>query len=417
MPRAPYILGLLSAFLLAVAAQAAPVAQDVELAARRGAPLHQKFRADGSSIVTSADTQVCIVSRRIMIEDSIYQSAEAGLVPFTDVTRSPAASVQAVAGKDTAAGFRIQLKYSPTLAAPITLRIGAMSVDLRPMMEPSTDSLWVSGEVAMTLEAAFRAEQTAEVEATSGDTARKVTDVLAAPDMAALDLCKAAMTDKRAGDLLLTNEVRVSFDADVETTPLATLPDLQACGMTDPPGQLHLARLNSVTGFFAQTDKIFVSFDDAGEVAQAYIPGIFEGDFRNGAHKIRISRAADGNVPMVINGVKGCLGAEAQTLCSYRQGNGHLLAGCMGGGDGLDGTPLAGTPGTGRPTVGDLIPRPDGSGSGTPLGSGTLVGEFGGSTETKPDPEPNPSPVPLPATGVLLLGAAGLLASVRRRKG
>jgi hypothetical protein len=94
-----------------------------------------------------------------------------------------------------------------------------------------------------------------------------------------------------------------------------------------------------------------------------------------------------------------------------------LLAGCMGGGDGLGGTPLAGTPGTGRPTVGDLIPRPDGSGSGTPLGSGTLVGEFGGSTETKPDPEPNPSPVPLPATGVLLLGAAGLLASVRRRKG
>jgi len=449
MPRTYCLIGLLPALVLAGAAYAAPVAQDVVLAAQRGAPLHQKFRVDGSSVVTSVDAQVCMVSRRTPIETSVYQATDGTLVPFDQITRSPAASVQAVAGKGAAPGFRVQMKYTPTLAAAISLRIGAQSFDLRSAVEPSTDSLWIAGDVATALDAAFRAGQPVNLVATSGDTARQVTDVLAAPDMAALDLCKSAMTDKRAGDTLLTNEVRVSFDADPKTTPLATLPDLRTCGMKDAPGTLHLARLNSVTGFFAQTDKIFVSFDDAGEVAQAYIPGIFEGDFRNGAHKIRISRAANSNLPMAVNGVKGCLGAETETLCSYHDGSSHLLASCLGGGNGDDGfgtgTPLAGLPGTGagtgRPISDGLIPRPQGGGGGIPSGGGIIVGEVGGNTETKPDPDPNPdpgpgpnpgpdpgpgpgpdpgpnpSPVPLPATGLLLVGAVGLLAALRRRKG
>ncbi len=417
MPRARLLFCLLPAVVLGLAAQAAPVAQDAGLAAQRGLPLHQKFRPDGSSVITSADARVCVVSRRIQIETSTYQAVDGALVPFDQITRSPAASVQAVVDKDTAPGFRIQLKYSPTLAEPITLRVGAQVFDLRSVMEPSTDSLWISGDVARVVEVAFRAGQTVELVAVSGDTARHVTDQLTPPDMTALDLCKAALTEKVAGDTLVTNEVRISFEADPETTPLATLPDLRTCGMTDAPGELHLARLTSVTGFFAQTDKIFVSFDAAGAVAQAYIPGIFEADFRNGAHQIRISRAANSNLPMAVNAVKGCLGAEAETLCSYHDGKGHLLASCMdGSGDGL-GTPLAGLPGRGRPTVGDLIPNPqDGGGGGTPLGTGTLVGAVGGNTDTNPDPDPAPSPVPLPATGVLLVGAAGLLAALRRRK-
>jgi hypothetical protein len=420
MPRARILCMLLPAVLLGLTAHAAPVAQDIELAAQRGVPLHQSFRPDGSAVVTSADARACVVSRRILIETSTYRAENGTLTPFDQITRSPAASVQAVAGRETAPGFRVQLKYSPALTSPITLRIGAQNFDLRKMMEPSTDSLWIDGRVATVLEAAFRAGQTVQISAVSGDTARQVTDTLAAPDLAALDLCRAELTAKVPGDTLVTNEVRIHFESDPETTPLATLPDLRACGMTDAPGRLHLARLKSVTGFFAQTDKIFVSFDDAGKVVQAYIPGIFEGDFRDGARGIRISRAADANLPTAANAVKGCLGAEAQTLCSYRDDGGHLLASCMDDDGGIDGgIPLAGLPGPGRPiTPSDLIPGPDGGESGGPrLGSGILIGEVGGSSETPPDPDPNPSPVPLPATGLLLVGAMGLLAASRHRKG
>jgi hypothetical protein len=428
MPRVNLLCTVLSFFAFAVAVQAAPLMPDQTLAGQQGAALHQQFRPDGSSVLTSADTKVCMVSRRIDIETSTYRAGDGGFVPFADILRSPATSMQAVANAAGIQGFRVQMKYSPRLSDPIILRIGAQVFDLRQAMETSTDSLWVSGAAAIALETGFRAGLTGELAATSGDTAHVVTDVLSPLDMAALDGCRADIAGQASDDPQLTNEIRVSFAADPETTPVATLPDLRACGMTDPPGRLHLARLESVTGFFAQTDKVFVAFDDAGQVAQAYIPGIFEADFRNGAHTVRISRAADGNLPMVANSVKGCLGAATQTLCNYPTGNGsgHLLAGCMDG-NSLGGTPLAGDPVAGGSNGGVLVPvsgRGDtsttsGGTTAPPLESGTLVGAIGGSTENggvDPVTPPPPSPVPLPATGCLLFVAAGSLAALRRRK-
>jgi hypothetical protein len=422
MQRNRLLLVLVCSLVCASVAQAKPVMPDQKLAGQSGAALRQEFRPDGSSVVTSVDTKVCVVSRRIDIETSTYRAAAGGFVPFADIRRSPASSVQAVADTVGVQGFRVQLKYSPRLSDPITLQIGSQVFDLRTAVEPSTDSLWIVGPAAAALAAGFRTEQRGKLIATSVDTTNLVTDVLVPMDMAALDRCQADIAKQTPDDPQLTNEIRVSFVADPKTTPLATLPELRTCGMTDPPGRLHIAQLDSVTGFFAQTDKVFVSFDDAGQVAQAYIPGIFEADFRNGGRMVRISRAADGNLPTAPNAVKGCLGAAAQTLCDYTEGNGtgHLLADCVDG-NGLADQELAGLPeaptGLGQSITppgqgGGIIP----SGGGIPIGGGGTTGGGGGTNPPPPPPDPDPSPVPLPATGFLLFAATLGLSVLRRRK-
>ena len=70
-----------------------------------------------------------------------------------------------------------------------------------------------------------------------------------------------------------------------------------------------------MTGFFAQTDKVFVSFDAAGELEQVYIPGIFDGDFREGANEVRVRRPT-AMCRTAQNTVKGCLGAAVRCFVS-----------------------------------------------------------------------------------------------------
>ena len=262
---------------------AAPLAEDVGLV---GQAISQRFLPSGASIVMSAGGRACVVSRRIGIEASVYTATDGTLVPFETIRRSIAASVQAVQtlGADQT-GFRIQLKFSPAPGTPILLTLDGQSRDLQAMLEPSSDSLWISGDMAVALQAAFVAGARPVLHSTSADTGHLVTDRLDAPDLAALAQCRAVPTTAApttaaltAATLPLSNEIRVSFQADPATTPLATLPDLRTCGMTDAPGVLHLARLDSVTGFFAQTDKVFVAFAADGTLAQVYIPGILDGD-------------------------------------------------------------------------------------------------------------------------------------------
>lgn len=433
----PMVVGAVLA--LWVGADIGAAATVVEAEAPAGQPVHQQFLASGASIMTTADSRTCVVSQRIGIETSIYLEADGTRIPFAQVTRSIAASVQAVAATG-GTGFRVQLKYSPAPGTPILLALADREIDLQGMLEPSTDSLWITGEVAAAVAAAFAGTEPVGLTALSADTGRQVTDVLAAPDLVALQACATDLAVAGpAGPL--TNEIRISFDADPVTTPLATLPELTACGMTDVPGELHLARLETVTGFYAQTDKVFVSFDDAGAVAQVYIPGILDGDFRGDANIVRLSLAADSNVPMQENTVKGCLGAKTVTVCHYGLADGaQLLAACVGlpgSGDGSDygqppgetlvslfspgsgtpgsstpdsGTPGSGTPGSGGGTPGVFTPGPDTGGP-----DGTIDGELPGDPDG-PDPEPpeppGPSPVPLPAAAWLLIAALLGLAAV-----
>lgn len=426
------VLGSLALPFAVLSLSAAPLPQDAGLASQRGQAINQRFLASGASILTTAGTQACMVSRRIGIDRSLYRGADGRDVPFSAVTRSPAASVQAVAGVGAAPGFRIQMKYSPVAEDAIFLTLGGSRIDIRDRMEASTDSLWIDGDLAAQLAAAFRAGERPKLEANSGDTGRHVTDRLDVPDMAALAACQTELAALNAPGSsapapYVTNEIRARFHASPETTPRATLPDLQACGMKDAPGEMHLARLEEVSGFVAHTDRVFVSFDDQGQVAQVYVSGILDGDFRSGG-AVRLSRAADSNLPVSANATKGCLGAAAVTVCVYPGANGlQQIAPCLtpvaalgagpglrspAGGSGVGGS--GGGPG-GFGGSGPTLPGGSGGGGGTTPTLVNLVGGGNGGaggggddTITIIRPEPPPVPLPLPA-GLLAAALAGLM--------
>ena len=410
---------------------AAPLDETLDL---RGAPISQQFLPSGASIITTAGGRTCVVSQRIVIETSVYTDRDGILVPFDQIRRSIAASVQAVQpqGNDQT-GFRIQLKFSPAPGTPIRLMMGGQVYDLQAALEPSTDSLWLAGPTATALQAAFAAGERPLLQSTSADTAHLVTDRLDTPDFAALTECQAMLADATSAPaaLPLSNEIRVSFQADPATTPLATLPELRTCGMTDPPGVLHLARLDSVTGFFAQTDKVFVAFAADGTLAQVYIPGILDGDFRDGGHRVRLSQAADSNLPAVQNTVKGCLGAATVPVCHYDLADGgHLLGTCIGT-DGPDGgfvpeTIASYNPGSPTGPGGGLSGGNPGGNSGGTSGGGGFTPGGGGSApgDTTTGGElggggggggGGPSPVPLPAPFLLLLAGLLGLAGIKGR--
>jgi hypothetical protein len=426
--------GVVSVALLlgAGAGMAASLATDTAL---RGQAISQQFLPSGAAIVTTADARACVVSRRIAIETSVYADPDGTRVPFDTIRRSIAASVQAVLLPTGAPGFRVQLKYSPAPGTPILLTLDGRQMDLQDQLEPSADSLWIDGDTATALQAAFSAGERPMLVSTSADTAHLVTDHLDAPDLAALAACQIALAQpvSRGSAVPLTNEIRVTFQADPATSPLATLPELRTCGMTDVPGTLHLARLETVTGFYAQTDKVFVSFDAAGALAQVYIPGIFDADFREGGQRVRLSQASDSNVPTAGNAVKGCLGSATVEVCHYGLAGGeHLLGPCIGSGGpvplppetvAMNLDPLGTDPGTNPSpnggTRGEVIagftpsiPGTGGSSGGGPDGGFNPPGGNGGGG----DPDPNPSPVPLPASVLLLLGALAGLYTVGTRR-
>ena len=109
----------ISAILLAVSgsAQAAVVGMD-PVETHPGQPIHQQFLDSGASVVTTAAGRTCMVSRRIGIEVSDYRDSAGAAVPFTDIRRSPATSVQAGDGGDGAVWYRLQMKYPIDRARP-----------------------------------------------------------------------------------------------------------------------------------------------------------------------------------------------------------------------------------------------------------------------------------------------------------
>ncbi len=390
----------------------------------RGAPLHQLFLDSGASIITTTERRYCMVSRRIDIAASDYRSADGTLVPFDQVIRSPASVTQGIAGPEGLMGFRVQLKYSPDPKQAITLVIGDTAQDVAPLLEPSTDSLRFVGDLAERLAAAFRNGTPVKVVAISRGTKRTVTDVLDAPDMAALSACQtelAALPDTPLPPL--ANQVSLDFDASPSVETLAKPEDYRACGMKTPDAPLYLGRIRSTTGFYTHTDKVFVSFDDMGRLDRVYVAGLVDAAFAGGASgEAQVSQAADGNLPDAENKVTGCIGGAAQKLCHIPQigGPGHRLQVC---------DPLPGGE-SGSPQIAAFDPSPAGglplgggsgslSGGGGGPGSSILTsgtGGGGGGGEPPPPPPPPPAPAPLPSAGLLLLLGIGGLVALRRRK-
>ena len=421
-------LGLLA---LPIAAATVDMPAADQAPAGRGAPFQQQFLENGASLVTTAKQRYCAVSRRIDIANSDYRTADGSVMQWDQVIRSPAASTQAMAGPEGMMGFRVQLKYSPAPRAGITLFIGDASEEVAGLLEPSTDSLRFGGDLAVRLASAFRDGTPVRVVAQSRDTGRRVGDTLAPPDLGALEACQTELAGlPDAGLPPMANQVSLDFDATPDPSSLATLDEMHTCGMKPTEAPLHLGRIRSTTGFFSHTDKVFVTFNDAGRVDRVYVPGLLDAGFAGGGFgEAQVSQSADGNLPDAENKVTGCIGASALRLCHIPEvgGSGHRLQVCDPlPGDGnsdklafLESPDNGGLPGSGNPT-GNSPGNPRGNSPGGPnipvLPPPSSFEDGSGNNEEVPPPPPPPSPVPLPPAGLLLVGALGGLAVLRRRR-
>lgn len=287
-----------------------------------GQPVAQSFRPDGSSVLRMTDSLACLVSARIDVANSRYTARDGSPVGFDDVIRSPASTVQMVAGQDGMSGIRVQLKYTLAPDHPVLMRLGMAEPVILPvtLREPSGDSLWIEGDLAATLNAAFARGESVTLAAVSKDTGRLVEDLLPAPDQGALAECLADLPQIAALPHSLPEPQHLHelvFDARRDPAFVASPEDMRACGQEPLAETLYLGRLRSVTGFVSHTDRIFVAYDADGQVSQAWIPGIFETALRGSAGQARISRAADANIPMTENRTSGCIGMRTTEICSY----------------------------------------------------------------------------------------------------
>lgn len=397
-------LGVGALLLCTVSANASTIATP-DLVERRGMPIAQSFldkHGDNVSFVATRSGVSCVASQPIAIADSVYVSPTGALVPFSEITRSPASSVQAIAQPDGAVAFRVQLKYSPDPQKPMLLVINGAPVDVGDSLELSTDSLLLTGDRAAALEDAFLLGEAVTFTATSNvaadGTGRQVTDTIIAPDMAGLAAClvtleelldaeelpdfamadlefpeleaqEAEVQGNSLRDINFMDSIIAGFDpygsimpddggvmAQVDSDPsepalpipvtglrveLTARPDpesridpsvLASCRMRDIPENVYLGRLRAVTGFFSQTQDVYVAFDDEGQLQRAYVPGIFDSDLTNGVNTARVSLAADSNLPDQPNTVRGCLGdalLEAPVCAFTREGeDGFVVAEC-----------------------------------------------------------------------------------------
>ena len=319
------------------------------------------------SLVRTQDGTSCVASQVLPITDASYLAPDGTLVSYDDVIRSPASSIQAIARSGESVTFRVQLKYSPDPSRPVEMRIGGRTFDLVDALEPSGDSLLLTGDTARLLTDALRRGTDLTtgptLQATSDVTGRLVTDRIMAPDMDGLDACLTTLKDLPAAEDPPTADAsdHVLADAgisglglpDVDSrttgvrtedvpertgpvadktdpirpvmpTPVIGLrleftarpdPDLRVdpaaltqCRMRDIPDEVFLGQLKTVTGFFSQTRDVYVAFDDQGALQRAYIPGIFDSDLSPGTNRAHVSLAADSNLPDRPNTVRGCLG-------------------------------------------------------------------------------------------------------------
>lgn len=438
------LLSMLTVVVLVCAgtANAARLSHGIDLSP--SAPVRQDFLGNETSLVRTESAEACVVSQTIEIRASRYSAPGTGdPVPFERITRSDAASVQIVAPREGAAFLRVQLKYSPRPDTPITLDLGDRSVDLRAMVEASGDSLRIEDPVLLAaIRARLEDDGDMRLVATSRDTGRLVEDRIAGFDFARFDACREGNgLDAIDRTIEPADAIAIAFDVERTDESRATEDDARICRVEDASVVLYRGILKHVEGFFSQTERVFVSFDDTGAVERVFIPGIVEGTrLRDGRFETRISIAANGNDPVAPARLSGCLGDDTVHLCEDEDG---VLVECFGeflsGELFEDGAFLTGftmpastfRPRTALPPTitatggsggfaggfgggGGRWGRSGGGGGGGYGGNGggdTWGGENGGGGE-----EPSPPPIPLPASGVLLLGALGSALLVQRRR-
>ena len=308
------------AVVLASKASAVPLSEVAPGAV--GEPLRQSFIEGDTSHVRTREGFSCVTSRSIDITASVYTAPETDApVPFDQIIRSHAASAQFVAVvPDGVESFRVQLKYSPRPETPIFLDLADGPVNVAAMLEPSGDSIRITDAAMLrAIRTRLEAGEAIELTATSRDTGRTVTDRIEGMDFAVYDACRAGTPEPPVEP----PSNRIAFDFEATQDPARRATDIEAntCRIEDPTAELYRGRLLWTTGFFAQTQDIFVTFDDGGEVAEVYVPGIVEGRRRrDGVMATHLSIAANANDPMRPARVSGCLGSVPVSLCAEADG-------------------------------------------------------------------------------------------------
>lgn len=316
--------------LAAVAGQATTYAEPGD-----GPPIAQAFLGDGVSYVRSSAGDACVASAPIRIAGSVYTAEDGAHVPFDDVVRSPAASVQFVAPVDGAPEFfRIQLKYSVRPGARIALRGPELSLDLSEHVEPTTDTLLIDAPAMVAaLRRALSREDLPALSAVSRDTGRRVVDALPGLDFDGVARCLGDAGSAAATAPEPTSVLGLVAEGAPDPASRIDPAAARACGMAPADGAVHLGRLRTTTGFFAQTRRAYIVFDADGRAGHVYVPGVFEArSGGGGVYAGDVSVAANRNAPTEPNRVTGCLGSSPARFCAYDAGDGLIgLRGCESG--------------------------------------------------------------------------------------
>ena len=313
---------------------AAASATSTQSAASRGEASAQRFLGPEVSVLRTPRGASCVASAPIDVRESSYLEPDGAPAPFSEVVRSPAASVQVVAPLDGGArSLRIQLKYSVAPGRPVALEGPDFAFDVADAVEPTTDSVRLTrpAHVAAVFDA-LSAGAPVRLTAQSRDTGRMVADRLPALDGEAFETCLANPSPARAVTPPADRAVSLAATAAPTARSLVAPAEAADCGMAETGGPIHRGRLLTTTGFFAQTRDVYVVFDGAGRATHAYVPGVFEAiGGGGGRYAGDVSIAADANAPDAPNRVTGCIGAAAAQFCAWPSAPGVVAFGpCEG---------------------------------------------------------------------------------------
>lgn len=400
-----HITGVLAAIMLANPGIAATFSES-GINHLRGKPLEQEMIERNVSKVSTPVGNSCVLSVVTQIHKSHYIDNEGFYVPFSDVKRSRAASIQFISKNDT---LRIQFKYPIDKTKELFLVIAGERINIINGLESSGDSVLLSTSISNRVRTALENNIEIRVVGNSTETGRRVIDFIQMNNVSEAffeyDYCAQMLdTDVRTG---LSNEVTVQ--AISIQTPERIVPEEEAklCVMPPQGTTLYHSDIKSTTGFFSQTDRGYSSFNSHGELSGFYIPGIFEARRNtNGTFSVGISKAANANSPIEENRVSGCLGMERVTMCVYPSDGGDIFAPCVG-----ETAPAAIPEEYTRPSDRIFYSNP-------PVGYDRIENTpffppiWGGGccsddwdNPSNPGGGENPPPIPLPAAGWLLLSA------------
>lgn len=330
----------------------------------------QRFLTDKVSVVSIGSKHSCRAFRAIDIRASQYASPAGLPVAFADVERSPAAGLWVIGAakpKSTSAQiptytirenriWRVVLKYP---VKSLEMESDGVRRDLSDYLDAAGDSVTLSAEDRAELQLAWRNVRDVKLIGRSLDTGREVIDTLLPVPERDLIACDEferrnspeILAEIEDAPILVSGAELATWFWSPDASPfeaqrlgaigrtttfdpsrqrlgnngpirvhwgerLPGAPDkahLTGCRMTDLGGEIERYRLSRIDGFVTQSGEAWITRDDAGDVRQVYIPGVFEALRKTESKEwtADVSVSAFANNPFEEPIYKGCLGSQA----------------------------------------------------------------------------------------------------------